>query len=128
LASLQEPFALVLCEARQMGCAIIATRVGGSPEALWHGQKGRLVSPSAPDEMASAILAFIDDDAERRRFARAAGEDTDDIHVGRMARETLSVYDEMLAGVHRNGGASRPVQTVVAEAEPRRQDGDALPT
>ncbi|RYB06666.1 glycosyltransferase [Lichenibacterium ramalinae] len=96
LASLQDPFPLVLGEARQMGCAIVATRVDGIPEALWHGAKGMLVPPADPDSLAAALLDLIDDEPKRHALAAAAAADTDDITVERMNRDTMDVYDEIL--------------------------------
>ena len=46
LASRRESFGLVLVEARQAGCAIIASDVDGIPEALDHGAAGILFPPS----------------------------------------------------------------------------------
>ena len=43
LASRQEPFGLVLSEAREAGCAIVASNVDGIPEALDDGKAGILV-------------------------------------------------------------------------------------
>ena len=45
LASRREAFGLVLVEARQVGCAIIASDVDGIPEALDYGAAGILLSP-----------------------------------------------------------------------------------
>lgn len=98
LASLQDPFPLVLGEARQMGCAIVATRVDGIPEALWHGAKGVLVPPADPDALAGALLDLLEDEPKRRALAAAAGSDTDDITVARMSRDTVAVYEEAARG------------------------------
>ena len=46
LASHAEPGGLVLAEAREAGCAIIATSVGGIPEMLDGGKRGRFGSSS----------------------------------------------------------------------------------
>ena len=99
LASHQDPFALVLGEARLMNCAIIGTAVDGTPEALWHGKKGRLVPARSPKALAGALKDWLDNPDERKRFAIAAGSDLDDIRVGRMARETIEVYEAALARV-----------------------------
>ena len=94
LASLQDPFPLVLGEARQMGCAIVATQVDGIPEALWHGAKGVLVPPADPDALAGALLDLLEDEPKRKALATAAASDTDDITVERMSRETVAIYED----------------------------------
>ena len=43
------------------GRPVIATKVGGLPEAVEDGKSGLLVSASAPDELAEAILKLIKD-------------------------------------------------------------------
>jgi glycosyltransferase involved in cell wall biosynthesis len=43
------------------GRPVIATKVGGLPEAVEDGKSGLLVSTSAPDELAEAILKLIRD-------------------------------------------------------------------
>jgi glycosyltransferase involved in cell wall biosynthesis len=48
LASYAEPFGLALAEAREAGCAIVATAVGGIPEVLDFGKAGVLVQPGSP--------------------------------------------------------------------------------
>jgi glycosyltransferase involved in cell wall biosynthesis len=47
LASHKDPSPLVIPEAREAGCAIIASRVDGIPEALDHGDAGYLVPPKS---------------------------------------------------------------------------------
>ena len=95
LASLQDPFPLVLSEARQMGCAIVATQVGGIPEALWHGDKGILVPPADPTRLAAAIIDLLEHEPKRAALGTAASTDIEDIMVGRMSRETVSIYREI---------------------------------
>ena len=43
------------------GRPVIATKVGGLPEAVEDGKSGLLVSAAAPDELAQAILKLIKD-------------------------------------------------------------------
>jgi glycosyltransferase involved in cell wall biosynthesis len=96
LASHAEPYALVLSEARQMGCAMIGTRVGGTPEALGFGEKGVLVPPQDPAALAEAIAALLDDETRRLSLANAAMSDLDDFTVRSMSRRTVEVYRKAL--------------------------------
>jgi glycosyltransferase involved in cell wall biosynthesis len=59
LASHREPFGLVLIEARAAGCAIVATDVGGIPEALDDGAAGVLVPVGDSERLAKEISNFL---------------------------------------------------------------------
>jgi glycosyltransferase involved in cell wall biosynthesis len=58
LASYQEAFGLVLAEAREAGCAIVASDVGGIREALDDGEAGILL-PAGQPRMLANVLAFF---------------------------------------------------------------------
>ncbi len=101
LASLAEPAGLALCEAREAGCAIVASDVGGIPEMLDAGQAGVLVPPQRPDLLADAIMALLRDPqrfAEQRHRARCG---LDRFTVERVAAETEAIYLELLARLPR---------------------------
>lgn len=66
-----EPFGLVIIEAMQSGCAVIATDHGGAPEIIEPGT-GILVRPGDPVALADAICALLVD-PERRAAMGAAG-------------------------------------------------------
>ncbi|WP_068084539.1 glycosyltransferase family 4 protein [Novosphingobium rosa] len=94
LASLAEPCSLALIEARQMGCACIASHVGGNPEILDFGQSGRLFTPGSSADLAEALRAVVGDSAELARLRQAAQDGKAHWTVERMARETLDIYRE----------------------------------
>jgi glycosyltransferase involved in cell wall biosynthesis len=58
-------------EALLMECPVVATRVGGMPEAVRDGETGLLVPPSDPDALAAAILRLLDNRQEAAAFGRA---------------------------------------------------------
>lgn len=60
LPSHEEGFSNALIEKMGAGLAIVATAVGGNPEALADGEVGILVPPGAPVEMAEAIASLIE--------------------------------------------------------------------
>lgn len=99
LASHKEPFGLVLIEARESGCAIVATEVDGIPEALDHGESGLLVPPRNAKALADAIDRLLSDDVMRRRYRVRSGIGLDFYRTGRMAEEMLDVYRELLPKV-----------------------------
>ena len=99
LASHSEPFGLVLTEAREASCAIVATDVGGIPEALDAGQAGILVPPARPDLMAKAIEDLLDNPQKARDLARRASQGLDRFTVNRFGKETEAVYTALRAGL-----------------------------
>jgi glycosyltransferase involved in cell wall biosynthesis len=61
LASHRDPSPLVIPEAREAGCAIIASNVDGIPEALNNGQAGLLVPPKDSHALAEALFQLLSD-------------------------------------------------------------------
>jgi hypothetical protein len=100
LPSRSESYGMVVTEALAHGLPVVATRVGGVPEALGrapHGDvPGLLVAPESPSALADALARWVDDPALRARLRAAAA----------ARRETLTDWDrtasrlaEILAGV-----------------------------
>ncbi len=77
---------------------VVATTVGGLPEAVHHGETGLLVAPDDPPALAAAIVRLLADPAEasrlgangRRSVHANAGIDT-------IALRTMHVYDRALS-------------------------------
>ena len=61
LASRKEPSGTVLCEAREAGCAIVASDVGGIPGTLDDGAAGILVPPGDVPALARALDELLGD-------------------------------------------------------------------
>ena len=104
LPSWQEALPLALLEAMHAGCAIVASRVGGIPEAIRHEAEGLLVEPRRPDELAAALARLAADAALRERLgsqarARARAEFT----AERMVGELEDLYAELLARAEARG-------------------------
>ncbi len=97
LASRSEPAGLVLAEAREAGCAIVATNVGGIPEMIERGAAGVLVPPDRPDLLAEALSRLLDDPASLAEARTRSQVNIERMSVERMAAETEAVYREMLA-------------------------------
>jgi glycosyltransferase involved in cell wall biosynthesis len=98
LASRRESFGLVLIEARQAGCAIVATDVDGIAEALDGGSAGLLVPSGDVNALAQALGRLLNDEDQRRQWRSRAKAGIANFHVQRMASEIKTVYDEPLAG------------------------------
>lgn len=96
LASHAEPAGLVLSEAREAGCAVIGTNVGGIPEMLEGGRAGILVPPSRPDLLAEALLPLLQN-AQNLAQARANSQiNIAKLSLSRVAEQTGQVYQELL--------------------------------
>lgn len=72
LPSLQEGFSNTVIESMAAGRAVVATAVGGNPEAIEDGVTGLLVSPGDPAALASAIERLLVDPDLRTRLGEAA--------------------------------------------------------
>ena len=97
LASRRESFGLVLIEAREAGCAIVATDIDGVPEALDGGRAGLLVPPADTHALAAAIHRLLANEKDRDAWKQRAKAGIERFHVSRMAQETTVVYQDLLA-------------------------------
>jgi len=96
LASHDEPFGRVILEARDAGAAIVATNVGGIPEATDGGRCALLVPSHDPSALAAAICALVEDDSQRRSLIEKGRENLEYWSVNRVAREVGDVYQSQL--------------------------------
>ena len=69
-----EPLSRVLLEAMRIGRPVVATAVGGTPEAVEHGVTGLLVPRQDPEALAKAVIELLLDPERRERMGRAAVE------------------------------------------------------
>jgi glycosyltransferase involved in cell wall biosynthesis len=81
LSSLTEGLPITLLEAMQAKIPIVATNVGGIPEALDYGRAGFIVEPSRPSVLFDAICKIYDD----KNFARQM--------VNKAYRQVTTLYD-----------------------------------
>lgn len=100
-----EAFGRTSAEAQAMGCPVIVTRQGASPETLLTAERdgqdratGWIVPVGAPGPLANAIAEALSLSARERREvgARARAHVAENFTSERMQRETLAVYDECL--------------------------------
>ncbi|NLP10602.1 glycosyltransferase [bacterium] len=102
LPSLSEGFSNALIEAMRAGNGIVATEVGGNPEALDHGENGLLVPPGDAAALARGLLTLLEDPA----FAKQLGE------RARRKAESRFTVDAMVQDyqrLYRNLSASRKI-------------------
>lgn len=72
LSSAHEGLPVSIMEAMSAGLPIVATSVGGVPEAVTNGETGRLVPPGDSEKLADAILQIAADPVARARMGEAA--------------------------------------------------------
>jgi glycosyltransferase involved in cell wall biosynthesis len=92
LPSHADPAPLVLSEAREAGCAIVATNVDGIPELLEHGKAGILVPAKNSARLAEALCALIEDAEALQKWKERSQFNLEHLRIERVARQTLEVY------------------------------------
>ena len=97
LASYADPCCLVIPEAREAGCAIVATAVGGTPELLGHGEAGQLVEPGRPDQFAKVLRELMQDEEALREWRTKAKTGSGYFTVERLVDD----YDKVYASLKR---------------------------
>jgi len=96
LASHAEPAGLVLSEAREAGCAVIGTDVGGIPEMLEGGRAGILVPPRRPDLLAEALLQLLQNPQNLAQARANSQINIAWLALSRVAEQTAQVYQELV--------------------------------
>jgi glycosyltransferase involved in cell wall biosynthesis len=97
-ASRNEGTPVALIEALAASRPVVATRVGGTPDLLGEGERGRLVPPGAPEALAQAVLETLDQSEAARRRAQAGREHVMTRHSSdRLVRDVDALYRELRA-------------------------------
>jgi len=104
LPTLQEALGTSILEASAMGRAVVASRVGGTPEVVEEGRTGVLVEPEDPDALAGAVVRLLKDRRlmdEMGLAGRALVEA--EFSTGRMVEKLYALYTGLAAGEGRRG-------------------------
>lgn len=96
LASLRDPCPLVIPEAREAGCAIIASDVDGIPELLEKGNAGNLVKSNSPNELAQALKNLLENPSLTDNLRKKSSEGLSCLSAKRVCKETLEIYSQLL--------------------------------
>ncbi|MBU1863216.1 MAG: glycosyltransferase family 4 protein [Candidatus Omnitrophica bacterium] len=97
-ASYLEGFSRVIIEAMSLGKAVIATNVGGNPEAINDGIHGILVPPKDSQSLASAIIMLVKDEDTRRQLGRQARKRVEDFFsIHTHVEKIQNIYMDLMA-------------------------------
>jgi glycosyltransferase involved in cell wall biosynthesis len=98
MPSLNEALSNALLESMAAGAPIVATRVGGTPEAIAHGRTGLLVPAGDPRALSAAIARLLTEPALAAALGRAARQTAESsFSLSRMVAATEQLYQDLLA-------------------------------
>ena len=97
MPSRSEAWGLTALRAMAYGLPVIASNVGGLPEAIEHEKSGWLVPPESPEALAAAILEAGSDPARLCQFGRNARERAARFSIQRTVEKTEQFYLRLLA-------------------------------
>jgi glycosyltransferase involved in cell wall biosynthesis len=96
LPSLNEGMGRVLVEAMAAGKPVVASRVGGVPDLVKHGESGMLVPPANKDALAEAILHLLDNPEKARQMGQRGRERCRPFSVEAMIAKLDALYEGLL--------------------------------
>lgn len=101
LPSLAETYGMVVTEALARGIPVLATAVGGVPEALGPDSDpaGLLVPAGRPDRLATALRSWLGDDELRARLRHRAAERRETLTPWSLTAKEVSVVLERVWGL-----------------------------
>jgi len=101
MPSRAEAAAVVALEAMSLYKPVVATRVGGIPEVVVHGETGLLVDPDDPEALAEAITRVLLDPELARRLGEAGGKRVREQFTEQMMVDSyISLFHKLTEGQH----------------------------
>ena len=100
-----DPFPRTVIEALALGVPVVASRIGGIPEAVRDGREGFLVPPGDPAALAAHIALLAAQPALRREMAARAFSRAEARYS---ARATARAVEQVLLATGKASGSSRP--------------------
>lgn len=103
LASLSEGLSITVLESMSHGLPVVATRVGGNPEVVRHGETGFLVPPADPEALARALVRILKNGSARLAMGREGRRTArEEFSLERVARRYRDIYGELLGEEERD--------------------------
>ena len=96
LSSDHEGLPVAVMESLALGIPVVATAVGGLPEAITHDVEGLLVAPRSPIELADAVERVATDADLRARLGSGAAERGDEFDASAAVARLEKIYREVL--------------------------------
>ena len=94
-----EGLPVALLEAQAAGVAVVATAVGGTPEAVLDGRTGLLVPPADPGALAASISSALADDERRQQMGRLGRQRVrDEFTFAAQAARYAELFERLAAG------------------------------
>jgi glycosyltransferase involved in cell wall biosynthesis len=95
--AIEEPFSHAILEASRAGLPIVASRIGGIPEAVEENKTAFLVEPRRPAELAEAVNRMLAEKDLRLRFGLAGQQRwRENFRVETMVDRTEAYFGELL--------------------------------
>ena len=93
LPSHEEGFSNVVLESMAAGLPVVATRVGGNPEAIIDGETGWLVPPKLPEKLGMKIVDLLNDPAKAKNWGQTGRRRVEQFFSDkRMVAEHIKLY------------------------------------
>lgn len=100
--SMTEGFGLAVLEAMSYGKPVVASRSGGIPELIHHGETGLMVTPGNAGEMAAALQSLLENPSLARTLGAAAmNVARSTFSAAKMVAEHEQLYRDLMNGNHR---------------------------
>ncbi len=96
LTSRNEGLGTSILDAFACNVPVIASRTGGIPELVQHGETGLLAGPGAPGEFAAGIIRLLENPPESKSITRNARESLAKFTYEEMVRKTEQCYRRVL--------------------------------
>jgi glycosyltransferase involved in cell wall biosynthesis len=96
LPSNREGIGSILLDAMERGLPVVASRVGGVPDIVRHGENGLLIDPASPEQLRDAVLTLAADPASRRAYGERGREFAKSFTSEAMCRKYLRIYESLL--------------------------------
>jgi len=125
LPSKSEGMPNVLLEAMSAGKPIVASAVGGIPEAVASGRNGLLVPPNSPHDLAAGIARLVGDAALARRVGEAARAT---IEQRFLAKDVVQRYEQLYRRLAACGGRLRSADDAALPSVARVQSSTPAPS